>query len=183
LKKLLRNWLLRREVRREVARILQAIPQDFGGGCPKDKALRMVALICRFGLKTTVDIGVYRGRSFFPQAAAHRLVTRGVVYGVDPYQREEARQHDNRKLQTDLDRFIDGTDFDALYRSVAENIERWSLGENAKLLRETSGAAARSFRNRGLLCDLVHVDGNHDTSSVQVFCLSRIWKNAPFGLA
>ncbi|HEV3340647.1 MAG TPA: class I SAM-dependent methyltransferase [Pirellulales bacterium] len=162
----LQDWLRRERVRRKTLKCLNQIPCDFGGGCADRKALLMADLICRFNLTTTVDIGVYRGRSFFPQAIAHRYCTGGVVYGVDPYDRGAAQQSDNAVLRQQLDAFISVTDFDAIYDSVADRINQWSLSRNASLVRRTSAEAADDFRDRHVRCDLVHIDGNHDTQSV-----------------
>jgi len=52
----------------ELEEILGEIKIDFGGGCSFEKAYVMAWLIANYQLKSTVDIGVYRGRSLFPQA-------------------------------------------------------------------------------------------------------------------
>ncbi len=162
----IQDWFRRERVRRETLRCLNQVPCDFGGGCGDRKALLMAEVICRFNLTTTVDIGVYRGRSFFPQAIAHRYCTGGIVYGVDPYDRGEAQQCDNPALREKLDAFLAVTDFDAIYNSVADRIEQWSLAPHAALVRLRSAEAARDFQQRQVRCDLVHIDGNHDTQSV-----------------
>src|SRR4051794_26030032 len=90
---------------RQVARVLEQIPVDFGGGCSVSKAHVMAWLIRRHQLTTTLDIGVYRGRSLFPQGIAHVQYTGGVVYGVDPWSSEAAREHDHEQLRDALARF------------------------------------------------------------------------------
>ena len=49
----------------EIKAALNRISIDFGGGCNLHKAPVMAWLIKQFGLTTSLDIGVYRGRSLF----------------------------------------------------------------------------------------------------------------------
>ena len=153
-------------LRVEVARLLEEIPIDFGGGCSADKAYMMGYLIRRFGMKNTVDIGVYRGRSFFPQALAHSLFTRGMVYGVDPYDAAEALEQQNEPLKERIRDFVDETDFQALYAEVVSRREQFSLSGHSILLRKTSADAIRYFEEHDVRFDLIHIDGNHDTERV-----------------
>src|SRR5437870_3270579 len=111
----------------EVERVLQRIPVDFGGGCSVRKAYRMAWLIERFQLKRTLDIGVYRGRSLFPQAIAHARTTGGVAYGVDPYGSEEARQYDHEEWREALANFAETTDFEGIYENVMALRDRKSV--------------------------------------------------------
>ncbi len=157
---------MRGQLHLEVARVLDRIPIDFGGGCSLQKACAMAWLIRRFRLGTTVDIGVYRGRSLFPQALAHRAGAGGVVYGVDPWSAREAVERDNEDLRDQIDEFVQTTDFEALHRDVVALNEELGLTEHCVLVRKTSSEAARWFEERQIRFDLVHVDGNHDTARV-----------------
>src|SRR5438128_3461789 len=103
--------------------LLDRIPTDFGGSCPVQKAYVMTWLIRRFKLRSSVDIGVYRGGSLFPQALVHQRYTKGIVYGVDPWSSEEAREKDNPELFEQLEKWADTTDFEAIYRSVTKMAE------------------------------------------------------------
>jgi hypothetical protein len=98
----------------EVSAVLNRIPIDFGGGCSLHKVSVMAWLIQHFGLKSSLDIGVYRGRSLFPQAVAHKFSSGGVVYGVDPWSSIEAVEYDNVPLPDKIDEFISTTDFDGI---------------------------------------------------------------------
>lgn len=150
----------------DINRIYCLIPQDFGGGCSHEKALIMSLVICKFKLKKTVDIGVYRGRSLFPQAIAHKLYTDGIVFGVDPYSNEAAVQNDRPDLQTQLDEFLIITDFEKLYNDVSNIIKNNNYQNNCVLIRKKSSEAAIDFKNSNVKFGLVHIDGNHDTKFV-----------------
>jgi glycosyltransferase involved in cell wall biosynthesis len=154
-------------LRAEIAALLDQIMIDEGGGCSLSKAHLMAWLICRFRLKRTVDIGVYRGRSLFPQALAHQRSTGGIVYGIDPWCADEARQIDNPALREMLDRFANETDFQVIYEQVVGLREQLQVTDHCVLLRQTSISAAEYLRENGITVDLVHIDGNHDTRTVE----------------
>jgi hypothetical protein len=140
--------------------LLDRIPTDFGGSCSLQKAYVMSWLIRRFKLQSTVDIGVYRGGSLFPQALAHQRYTKGIVYAVDPWSSEEAREKDNPELFEQLEEWADTTDFEAIYRSVAKMAEEF--GPHCVIVRKPSRDAAGYFKAEGINFDMVHIDGNHD---------------------
>lgn len=89
-----------------------------------------------------------------------------MAYGVDPYSRTAAEQSDNPTLQTDLDHWVETTDFDGLHRNVLAILESRHLRPHAELLRMTSNQAVAVFRARSIRFGLVHVDGNHDREEV-----------------
>lgn len=153
-------------MRRTIEELLADVPIDFGGGCSVEKAHVLAWLIRHGRLAASVDVGVYRGRSFIPQAWAHRMYTGGIAYGVDPYSRVEACQHDNPRLADELDRWVETTDFDDLYDDVQDICRRLGLRDNSELMRMTSSAAAKGFVDRGVSLGLIHIDGNHDTAAV-----------------
>lgn len=150
----------------EVAVVLKQIPIDFGGGCSLHKASVMAWLIKNFKLKTSLDIGVYRGRSLFPQAVSHKHGVGGVVYGVDPWSAFEAAENDNIELKEKIDEFVKNTNFDDLFRSVESLNSSLGLNSHCILVRKTSSAASPWFDQQKISFDLIHVDGNHDTTRV-----------------
>src|ERR671933_1953868 len=124
-----------------LAALLEQIPIDFGGGCSVIKATLMASLISRYSLKTTLDIGVYRGRSLFPQALAHQQYTGGLVYGVDPWSSVEAKENDNLALKDAIHAFVDQLDFERIYQDVTSHKERLNLEAHCIILRQTSARA------------------------------------------
>ena len=150
----------------EVVRVNQNINIDFGGGCSIEKALVMSYLIKEFSIKTSVDIGVYRGRSFFPQAVAHKLYSKGKVYGIDPYSAVAAVQNDRTDIQNQLKKFVAETDFEQLFLDVIEKINTESMVDFSEIIRKKSSEAKEWFLENGIKIGLVHIDGNHDTAFV-----------------
>ncbi|MGL5003590.1 MAG: class I SAM-dependent methyltransferase, partial [Casimicrobium sp.] len=123
-------------------------------------------LIARFQLASAVDIGVYRGRSFLPMCIALRENGHGIAHAVDPWSKTEAAEKDNHYLRAEIDAWIERLDFDAVYRSVIEQIKHNGLEKFAEIHRTTSREAALYFASKKMSFDLIHIDGNHDTNTV-----------------
>lgn len=156
----------------EIGRLLDRVPADFGGGCSQHKAEVMAELVVREGLQAAVDIGVYRGRSLLPLAAAFRWTGRGMAVGVDPYASEAAVQSDGHTLGPVLVEWAHAQDWDGLHRDLLALIAEEGLDDVARIVRQRSDEAARLFGNGTL--DLVHIDGNHDAARV-ADDLARYW--------
>jgi hypothetical protein len=154
------------ELRRQVSNALDSIQIDFGGGCSLSKGYLMAWLIKQYRITDSIDIGVYRGRSLVPQAIAHREYTGGTAYGVDPWLNSEARESGNPALRDEIDKFVDTTNFQAIYEEVCALILRLELDQNCTLIRETSCDAVRYFERKGVSFGLIHIDGNHDSERV-----------------
>lgn len=150
----------------EVRKIYEFAPVDFGGGCSFQKALTLGVLIKELGFQTSADIGVYRGRSLFPQAIAHKKFTKGITYGIDPYDNTEAVQNDKPELKEVLDNFARNTNFDQIFNDVTNVIRTQNLEKFCYIIRLKSKEAKSFFIENKLKLGLVHIDGNHDTSFV-----------------
>jgi hypothetical protein len=149
------------KLRYKINKCFNDIPIDFGGGCSKSKAGVIGGLILARHFEQSIDIGVYRGRSFFPQALAYQILGRGTVTGIDPYSSEDAIQLDNPDLKIPLSDFAKNTNFEQIYLEVLNQINKWGLQEFGQITRSTSEAFFQKIDLRNDL-KLVHVDGNHD---------------------
>lgn len=154
-----------RKIVEEVQVALEMAPVDFGGGCSVGKALVLAELVTRGRLRVSADIGVYRGRSLFPLAIAHRHAG-GIAYGIDPWHAGECTQHDRPDLKEALDAFVAGTDFEEIYIEVCAVLDSLGLRDSCSLLRMRSDTAIHYFEDEGIRFGLVHIDGNHDTALV-----------------
>lgn len=154
------------KLRGGVESLLAKIPIDFGGGCSVRKAYLLAWLINRFKLSTSLDIGVYRGRSLLPQALSHRESGGGLAYGVDPWSAEDAEEHDHDALRNEIEAFVASTNFEQVYQDVMRRITDFDLAPYTIVLRTTSDRAARQFAADGTHFGLIHIDGNHDAEPV-----------------
>lgn len=154
------------DLRGLVSNAVRDIQIDFGGGCSESKGYLIAWLIRKFQITASLDIGVYRGRSLVPQAIAHKAFTGGIAYAVDPWLNSEVREADNPSLTDEIDRFVERTNFSAIYEEVCGLIRRLDIGDNCEILRTTSREAITSFENEKVKFGLIHVDGNHDSDHV-----------------
>lgn len=120
----------------------------------------MAYLISSQRIRQSIDIGVYRGRSFFPQAWAHTKYTKGKVIGIDPYSSADAMEHDQPELEAAIKEFVDVTDFDDIYSTVDGLRSRLDVAAGSELLRMRSNDAVAQLADQRF--GLIHVDGNHD---------------------
>lgn len=147
------------EVRNEVARFLANIKSDFGGGCTLNKAYALADLIVDNDMKYAVEIGVYKGRSLFPQAIAMKH-TGGKVIGIDPYLKESALENDvSDALKDKIKNFVATWDTDETYHTNLNIIRQYNLP--CEIIRKKSEEATVP---NGI--ELLHIDGNHDTEFV-----------------
>lgn len=159
-----------------------AIPVDIGGGSAFDKISVMAGLAERLGLRTYVEIGVYRGRSFFPIAASFSQKN-GFSYGIDPYTRADAEERDlPDSVASTVKQFFEETDYDALYREVLDRQVKFGLLGCTELIRQASLGAINTLRARNISPEMVHIDGNHDTLYVMQDVQSYIPILKPGGL-
>ncbi len=148
----------------ELFNITELIPVDFGGGSALDKTYLMAYLVLRNNFKTFVEIGVYKGRSLFPVTYAIKK-NNGVAYGIDPYQKDAAREYDiEEDLQKQIDSFIDETDFESIYQNVVQLKSDLGFKEHLEIIRKKSSESDLLFQD--IKIDMLHIDGNHDTKHV-----------------
>jgi hypothetical protein len=130
------------------------------GWCSEAKAERLIHFIREHRLKLTVEIGVFQGRSLFPQALAHKLFTDGVAYGIDPWDLKSALQEGFEEINAMVETF----DFAALYKDVMSRRTRFGLENHCRILRMKSTEAVELFADQSI--QLLHIDGNHETKAV-----------------
>jgi predicted O-methyltransferase YrrM len=160
-------------LRGELHSLLAQIPSDFGGGATKEKADALLTLALDQQLKTVVEIGVYRGRSLLALALA-MTATGGRWLGIDAYCRLVATQQDLVKekcirvpggLEVANQQWLVTTDFEGLSRQVQQLLARVA-GEYGRLLRMPTSEAVAILQAEDYVIDLLHIDGNHDTTEV-----------------
>jgi glycosyltransferase involved in cell wall biosynthesis/predicted O-methyltransferase YrrM len=147
-------------------KIVNKIPADFGGGSPLCKTFLMAYIAMEYNLKNYVEIGVYRGRSFFPMAYAAKLL-HGRAYGIDAYDYETAKEYDlDEDFGQEVNNFLASTDFSQIYEDVKNLRRELVFTDNSEIIKEKSNIAIKYFRENGIAVDMLHIDGNHDTQQV-----------------
>lgn len=143
------------------------IESDLAGGCPIAKSFLMAYLVKNQKLKNYAEIGVYKGKSFFPVAYSINL-NGGKSYGIDPYNYNDALESDApNNVKNDIDKFFKKANFDDLYQNVNKYLKNCGYGESSKIIRKTSQDAFIYFKENNIKIDFLHIDGNHDTKHVR----------------
>lgn len=146
---------------------IEAIPIDFAGGSGLAKAATVADLIRAHGATSFVEIGVYRGRSLLPVAAAMRWFGTGVATGIDPWGAAEAHQRDIDRFPAEagaINSFVADLDWDLIHAQVGAAAAEMGLAAHCRLIRARSDAVAQRFAARSV--DILHIDGNHDEDQV-----------------
>jgi hypothetical protein len=150
--------------RRDLEVVSASTTLDSGGGASPLKVFLLAELIVAQNLKRVVEIGVYRGRLFLPIGRLMALRGRGEIVGIDPYSAGAAVQRDVEREGIDLIAWPETIDWDGIHDEVVAGMERWQIGEHARLIRQRSEDSAGYFADAPI--DLLHVDGNHDRDAV-----------------
>ena len=147
------------ELYRSLEQIAARIPGDFGGGRQVSKTFLMAYLVLAYDLKNYVEIGVYRGRSFFPMAHTAKLAG-GMAYGIDAYDDEIAREYDlGEELSQQVNSFLASLDFEQMYEEVKNLRHKLSLDDHSEIIRAESTAAAAYFYENRIPVDMLHRSG------------------------
>jgi hypothetical protein len=148
------------EIKKIKARVKNGTMSSGGG----TKLCLIGWLIYNYNLQTTLDLGVYYGKSLFSQAFIHNKYTNGMVYGVDPYTKEDFKQYDPESSPVEVvNNYADTTDFDEIYNYVINSISSFGYEKNITFLRQRSDKAIDYFIENDVYFDLLYIDGNHDT--------------------
>jgi glycosyltransferase involved in cell wall biosynthesis len=151
----------------EIKRISDRIPTDFGGGSPLPKTFLMAYIALEYDVHTYVEIGVYRGKSFFPLAYVAKIMG-GKAFGIDAYDYEIAKEYEvDPSIKGDVNAFLAGLDFLQIYNDVIKMQEEMNLIDYSVVIKEDSKKAVRHFLENHIVIDMLHIDGNHDTQAVQ----------------
>lgn len=126
------------------------------GWCSREKALHFIDLVLEVEPKLCVEIGVFGGASLFPVASALKYLGKGLIVGIDPWERSECiKYYDPIKEQVDL-KWWSSLDFSYIYDSFCIMLRRYGLSEYCISMKTTSERAASFFQN----IDILFIDGN-----------------------
>ena len=153
------------ELLRDLKQIIARIPGDFGGDSPLSKIFIMAYLALEYNLKNYVEIGVYKGRSFFPMAYVAKLLN-GVAYGIDAYDYEIAKEHDLEDISQKANDLLASLNFLQINEDVKNLRQDLAVTDNSEIIQEESGIVIDYFRENNIAVDMLHIDGNRDTKQV-----------------
>jgi len=128
-------------------------PDNPLGWCPDSKAHALAAIVLSLRPATTVEIGVFGGRSFLPMAMAHKALDHGLAIGIDPWDPSASVEGQVDPANV---RWWSGLNHDMVYAHFVQHLRRLGLEKVTQILRFRSDEICVP-EDIGLL----HIDGNH----------------------
>lgn len=139
-------------------RVCQALP-NFYGWCSREKALNFIDLVLQVKPKLCVETGVFGGASVFPVASALKFLGKGVIIGIDPWDKLECiKWFDPVEEAADLN-WWGNLNFDHIFMSYLDLIKRYGLIDYCITYKTTSEKAAAEISADSI--DILYIDGNH----------------------
>lgn len=137
---------------------IKAILPSIHGWCCFEKAAKFAQLIQEKKPKLCVEIGVFGGSSYIPQALA--LKENGLIgseiYGIDPWTTdaalEEMQAEEHRDWWTKLN-------INQIYEHCVDNIVKYKVEDYCKIIRDKAENVVNQFADESI--DILHIDGNH----------------------
>lgn len=136
------------------ARIREVI-EPLEGWCWPEKALAMAELILDTKPQTVVEIGVFGGRSLIPQALALKELGSGIVYGIDPWRRDDTLE--GTLSMADLE-WWGKLDLEAIHAGCMKAIWESGVSDHCVIIRSASQHCPQLF---GGGIQILHIDGVH----------------------
>lgn len=126
------------------------------GWCSKDKADKLIQTIKENNLQLSVEIGVFGGSSFFPQALAMKDKGSGLAIGIDPWTTDSALEDMTNEANKN---WWGSLNLETIYNAFMKNIEKYELNKFCNILRNKSENIVNQITDESI--DLLHIDGNH----------------------
>jgi cephalosporin hydroxylase len=149
----------------EVEDLKEEVRQDLPelqGWCSVEKAMSFIDLVLEVKPRLCVEIGVFTGTSLYPVAAALRHLGRGVVVGVDPWDKIECLRYlDLDRNKADV-RWVLQINFDHVYFGFVNTLRYLDIEQSVIVCRTTSQRVASIFGQ----IDILHIDGNHQEEAI-----------------
>jgi len=142
--------------------IYKLLVRDGGGACPPEKFMYIYEnFIKNKNTKVIVEIGVYNGCFLLPITVLNNNV---LSYGIDPYKPYLQTDIENNKKLFELAKSMsmNAKFLENVYNRLITNITEHKI--NVKIIRDTAENAIINFEDDTI--DILHIDGNHDYSSV-----------------
>ncbi len=140
-------------------RVVTILP-SLEGWCTKEKALALVDLVLEVKPKVCVDIGVFGGGSLFPIASALKVLGKGIVIGIDPWDKVECLKYLDPIADIAHLSWWGNLDMNYVYLSYLSMLKRFGLENYCLTMKTTSEKAITSIET----IDILHIDGNHSES-------------------
>ena len=121
----------------DIERMIPALP----GWCTVEKAHSLAKLIVERKPQLAVEIGIFGGRSLFAQAMALRSNGSGIIYGIDPFEKEAALE--GEKDPGNINWWTNSVDLEKIYVGFINAALGYDLTKECRWVRGRSESARR----------------------------------------
>jgi methyltransferase family protein len=141
------------ELKREVCTILPSIH----GWCSKEKAVNFMDLVLEVEPEVCVEIGVFGGSSLFPVASALKFLNKGIIIGIDPWDKKECVKYFDPVVDRAHIDWWNKVDLNQIYAAYLNMLSKYKLTNHSITMKATSEKAALAIGD----IDILYLDGNH----------------------
>jgi len=139
--------------------VVQKNLKSIEGWCSLEKATKLINCIDTIKPDLCVEIGVFGGSSFIPQALAIKKNGKGEIVGIDPWTNESALEEMQGKDNVD---WWSKLDMNYIYNHFISNLEKFNVKDISKVIKNKAENVCSEFKDESI--DLLHIDGNHSES-------------------
>jgi hypothetical protein len=127
------------------------------GWCTREKADFLYNLVLKSESALTVELGVFAGRSLIPMALAHKALNKGVIYGIDPWEKSASTQ--NYPAEDANYQWWNTLNHDAIYTCFLKSLKDYDIEDITKVIKSKSKDSVDIFAPESIY--ILHQDGNH----------------------
>ncbi len=149
-------------MKQELKNTIISCVESCHGWCKEEKALVMAGLILATKPKVVVELGIFGGRSFIPQALALKEVGSGVIVGIDPWSYEGCVEGKNDK---ENDEWWLQQDLESIYKDFLNKLKKYEVTNHTSIVRDTATKVVNQIKEE---ISIAHFDANHSE-----FCSCR----------
>jgi cephalosporin hydroxylase len=147
------------------------------GWATKEKGTEFIDLVLQVKPDICVEIGVFGGRSILPVAAALKHLKKGIVVGIDPWDRNEILPYfDPIEDQPHIE-WWSKINLEAIYYSYLNLLSQFELQNYVVTLKTTSALASFAIES----IDILYIDGNHNEKTSLMDVMLYLPKVRPGG--
>jgi len=139
------------------SRIAALIP-TMGGWCTVQKAQELALAVLKSKAQVVVELGVFEGRSCLPVAMALKEQGSGVVWAVDPWSNDAAKEG----YDGENEKWWGSIDLEAVHQKFLGHVEKAGVQDQVRVLRRKSDDVIPPHE-----IDLVHLDGQHTDQTIK----------------
>jgi Cephalosporin hydroxylase. len=137
-------------------RVCKTLP-SLEGWCSEEKAIHFIDLVLETKPDLCVEIGVFGGSSLYPVVSALKFLKKGVVIGIDPWDRLECIQYFDPVEDKANIEWWGLLDLNKVYESYQNVLRKYALEKYCITIKKTAEKAAAEVGT----IDILYIDGNH----------------------